>query len=30
VGMFDFSIMVALIVIRVLGELVKVMINAAF
>lgn len=30
VGMFDFSIMVALIVIRVLGELLKVMINAAF
>ena len=30
VGMFDLSIMVALIVIRILGELVKVMIRAAF
>jgi len=30
VGMFDFSIMVAIIVIQILGELVKVMIRSAF
>ncbi|MBP7693233.1 MAG: YggT family protein [Anaerolineales bacterium] len=30
VGMFDFSIMVALIVIQVAGELIKVMLRAAF
>lgn len=30
VGMFDFSIMVALIAIQLLGELIKVMIRAAF
>jgi len=29
-GMFDFSIMVAIIVIQILGELVKVMIRSAF
>jgi len=30
VGMFDFSIMVAIIVIQILGELVKIMIRSAF
>jgi YggT family protein len=30
VGMFDFSIMIALIAIQILGELVKLMIRAAF
>ena len=30
VGMFDFSIMVAIIAIQILGELVKVMIRSAF
>jgi YggT family protein len=30
VGMFDFSIMVALIVIQILGELIKVLVRAAF
>jgi len=30
VGMFDFSIMVALIVIQILGELIKVLIRQAF
>ncbi len=30
VGMFDFSILVALIVIQILGELVKIMIRSAF
>ena len=30
VGMFDFSIMAAIIVIQILGELVKVMIRSAF
>jgi len=29
-GMFDFSIMVAIIVIQILGELVKIMIRSAF
>ena len=30
VGMFDFSVMVAIIVIQILGELVKIMIRSAF